>query len=88
MASDELRSRALQDLKQEQILVRMTAKQKNAICRASEATDVAPSTLIRTITCKFLEDAGYLEKPETWDLRELSDFLKATRNEAPCKEKG
>ena len=92
MLLNKLKAGALQDLggtrKEETILVRMTAEQKNAICKASAAVDVTPPTLVRAIITKFLEEAGYFERPETWELHELSGFLKDTRNESSCTEKG
>ena len=71
-----------------QILVRITAEQKDAICSAAKAVDMSPPSLMRAIVSKFLEDVGYLEKPKLWDLQELSGFLEDTRNESSCKEKG
>jgi len=86
-ATASLKSRVLQDLRTEQILVRLTPKEKDAIYRASEAVGeigessrihMTPPNLMRTIVTKVLENAGYLERPEAW---ELSDLLKAIEKE-------
>jgi hypothetical protein len=74
--------------KNEQILVRVPMQLKTAIYKAAESVDMSPPSLIAAIVTKFMEDTGYLDKPENWDLQELSDFLKDTQSESSYTEKG